>query len=552
MSCPDAAPLVYLAGTQWRACHGTGGLETMKVSTVSEMRALDKRAIEECGMTAELLMENAGQAAYFVLLHKYGISGKKFLVICGTGNNGGDGFVIARKIHSTGGAVKVLILGTPGQFHGAAKTNLEILLRMSIDLKQLTSASALESDLSSCDLVVDAILGTGITRDITGRYRQVIELINASGKRVLSVDIPSGVHGDSGQIMGVAVEADDTVTFGLPKVGNLLYPGCELGGNLFVSHISFPPSLTNASVLQIETNDGEDLPSMSSMMDKGVPADLLFISGLATGNGLSHFAAESLLPPGSGRVKVAFPGPAAPPRASRRSGIEYIPLRATASTTISPTNKHALLTLSAQAAAVVISSTLARATETQQLVCDLIAEVDKPLLMNSATLTALDQASNVIGTRNADTIILSAWNELVDARSSLLAKFGHNKIDILQTAAQEWQAIMVLLNADSLLGFPDGRVFIAPIGVSRLARAGSGEVLVGVTAAMLGYQLPIQDAVRKAMFISGLAGLLAARAKGAEELTAQDIVDYLPLAVKWDKKNFSESLRESCNGLQVV
>ncbi|MGD8474637.1 MAG: NAD(P)H-hydrate epimerase, partial [Anaerolineae bacterium] len=223
----------------------------MRVSTVSEMRAMDGTAIQQFGITEELLMENAGHAVYFVVMNEFGVQGKRFLVFCGLGNNGGDGLVVARKIHSSGGAVKVSLLGDPSRFKGAAKLNFDIVSRLPIEVQQVESVDTVKIDLAHCDAIVDAILGTGITRNVEGLYRDVINAINRSEKPVFSVDIPSGVHGDTGRVMGTAVRANYTVTFGLPKLGNILLPGYELGGRLYVSHISFPPSMTAADSLKL-------------------------------------------------------------------------------------------------------------------------------------------------------------------------------------------------------------------------------------------------------------------------------------------------------------
>jgi hydroxyethylthiazole kinase-like uncharacterized protein yjeF len=232
----------------------------MKVSWVSEMRGLDRIAIEKFGIVEEILMENAGLAVTSVIQNEFGIKGRAFLVVCGMGNNGGDGLVVARKIHSNGGAVKVFILDDPAKFKGAAKINLDVVSRLPIEVQQLDSVEAREIDIARCDAIVDAIFGTGLTRDVGGLYRDVIERINQSRKLVFSIDIPSGVHGDTGQVMGTAVKADYTVTFGLPKIGNMLYPGFDLCGQLYVSHISFPPSIYNTDSLKVEINHTLDLP----------------------------------------------------------------------------------------------------------------------------------------------------------------------------------------------------------------------------------------------------------------------------------------------------
>jgi hydroxyethylthiazole kinase-like uncharacterized protein yjeF len=247
--------------------------ENMKVSSVFQMRSLDQRAIEEFGIKAELLMENAGHAAYDALRQESVIPGKRFLVFCGAGNNGGDGCVLARKIHSNGGDVKVFLLADPGRYKGAAKFNYKIVTRLPVEIQRITSTEGLHDDIARCDLIVDAIFGTGLSRDITGIYRNVIEHINLSGKPVLSIDIPSGVHGDTGEVMGVGVKADYTVTFGLPKFGNVFHPGYDLGGKLFVSHISFPPAITTADNLKVEINQPFDIPPLEGKQPKDNQAE---------------------------------------------------------------------------------------------------------------------------------------------------------------------------------------------------------------------------------------------------------------------------------------
>jgi NAD(P)H-hydrate epimerase len=226
----------------------------MKVSRVAEMRDLDRSAFETYGMPEELLMENAGLAVYRVLERELGIAGKTFVVCCGVGNNGGDGLVIARQLHANGAGVKVHVLGDASKFRGAAHVNLQIVSRLPVALTMAPALSALQQDIAQCDVIVDALFGTGLSREVAGLHREVIEHINASGKPVLSVDIPSGVHGDTGQIMGTAVRAQYTVTFGLPKPGNMLFPGYELGGKLYVSHISFPPAMYTAPTFKLAIN----------------------------------------------------------------------------------------------------------------------------------------------------------------------------------------------------------------------------------------------------------------------------------------------------------
>jgi hydroxyethylthiazole kinase-like uncharacterized protein yjeF len=215
----------------------------MKVCKVSEIRDLDKRATEEFGIPEEILMENAGEATYSVILKEFGIRGKKFTIFCGPGNNGGDGFVVARKLHSSGGQVKVLLLGGKEKYGESAKNNLKRIERLPIESKELKSAEEAQDGIKSSDAIVDGIFGVGLFRNLEGIYRDVIQLINDGKKKVFAIDIPSGINSDTAEEMGISVRADYTITFGLPKIGSLLYPGYGRSGKLYVSHISYPLSI---------------------------------------------------------------------------------------------------------------------------------------------------------------------------------------------------------------------------------------------------------------------------------------------------------------------
>jgi hydroxyethylthiazole kinase-like uncharacterized protein yjeF len=524
----------------------------MKVSRVPEMRALDRTAIEEFGIAEELLMENAGQAVYFVLAREFGIQGKRFLVFCGLGNNGGDGFVVARKIHSNGGAVRVFILGDPGRYKGAAKTNLDIVSRLPIEVQQIQSVEAIRTDVAHCDAIVDAIFGTGLTRDVGGLYRDAIELINHSGKTVFSVDIPSGVHGDTGKVMGAAVRADYTVTFGLPKIGNMLFPGYDLCGKLYVSHISFPPSIYDAASLKIEINHPVELPPRDKAGHKGDFGEALFIAGAASYFGAPYFAALSFLKAGGGYSRLAAPQSITPFIANKGSEIVFVPQRETQAGSIALENRQALLELSERMDMVIVGPGLSLQEETQQLTRELAREIDKPLLIDGDGITAVCQDLEIVKGRRAETILTPHLGEMSRITKMSVREIDANKIDILQRTAGELNAIIILKGAHSLIGYPDQRVFINMSGNPGMATAGSGDVLTGTIAAMFGLGLSVQDAVRKGVFIHGLSGDLAARDKGEDGITAQDILDYLPWAVKMDREGLDETLRERYIGVHRV
>ena len=524
----------------------------MKVSRVSQMRELDRTAIEKFGIREELLMENAGHAAYFSLLKELGIKEQKFLVFCGVGNNGGDGLVVARKIHSYGGVVKVFILGDSSKFKGAAKVNFEIVSRLPVEIQQLESIESLKADVARCDAIVDAIFGTGLAREVEGLYRDVIEAINASGKIVLSIDIPSGIHGDTGQVMGAAVIADYTVTFGLPKIGNLLFPGYERCGKLYVSHISFPPSIYNADSLKVEINPLEKLPPRTPNGHKGDFGEVLFIAGAASYFGAPYFAALSFLKAGGGYSRLAAPSSMTPFIANKGSEIVFVPMPETGSGSISLESKPALLELSERMDLVVLGPGLSLESETQQLARELATEINQPLLVDGDGITALCQDLSIIKTRNAQTIVTPHLGEMSRITNMSIGEIDANKVDILQRTARELNAVIALKGAHSLIGYPDGRVFINLSGNSGMATAGSGDVLTGAIAGMFGLGLAVPDAVRMGVFIHGLAGDLAAEAKGEDGITAQDILNYLPLAMKMYREGLNKTLRNRYAGVEVI
>ncbi len=524
----------------------------MKVSRVAEMREMDRTAIETFGIAPELLMENAGHAVYDVIRNQLGAGGQRFVVFAGPGNNGGDGLVVARKLLSSGGDVRVFLLSDPARYTGSAKANFEIATRLPLEITRVESIETMAEALAQCDVVVDAILGTGLIREVEGRYRQVIEQINASGKKVVSIDIPSGVNGDTGKVMGAAVRADYTVTFGLPKIGNMLYPGYELCGELYVSHISFPPSLYATDTIQLAISDPVALPPRFRDGHKGSFSKALFIAGAANYFGAPYFSAFSFLRAGGGYSRLAAPRSIVPAIAGKGSEIVFIPQSETASGGIALGNKEALLDLAAQMDMVVLGPGLSLDAEVQELMRVLATEIPKPLLIDGDGITAVCQDLESIRGRTAPTILTPHLVEMSRLVGLSPADIDAHKVDVLQRTARDLNAVIVLKGAHSLIGTPDERVFINMSGNPGMATAGSGDVLTGTIAAMHGLGLSVEEAVRQGVFVHGLAGDLAAMEKGEDGITAQDILDSLPPAVRQVREGLSDPLRQKYVAAHVV
>ena len=515
----------------------------MKIAAVEQMRGMDRYAIEMLGIAEEILMENAALASVALLKDKIGISGRKFVIFCGAGNNGGDGLAVARLISSAGGTAKIFLVASPKKYGGAAATNYEIACNLLLDVQLLTKAAEARMDVLHCDAVVDAMFGTGLDRDIRGLAADVIALINASGRPVFSLDIPSGVNGNTGQVMGVAVKAWYTVTFGLPKIGNLLYPGCEYGGELFVTHISFPPSLCNREDLLISTNEAVGLPPRPAEAYKGSMGDVLFIAGGANYFGAPYFSAMSFLKAGGGYARLAAPASIIPFIAQSGREIVYLPQRETAAFSLTLKAKPDLIALAEKVDMVVMGPGLSLQDETTKLVRELAAVISKPLLIDGDGLTAIAERPEMLLKRKAPTILTPHAGEMARLARKTVAEVNADKIGVLRKTAEDLNATVVFKGAHSLIGMVDGRVYVNLSGNPGMATAGSGDVLTGCIAAMFGLGLSPELAVRKGVFLHGYAGDLAAARKGEDGIVASDILEHLPLALKDDRSGTVDKVR---------
>ena len=524
----------------------------MKVSAVEEMRNLDREAIEKFKIPDAILMENAGEAVYFVIHNEFGIKGKRFIVFCGIGNNGGDGFVVARKLLSNGGIVTVFLLGDSEKLTGCAKINFDILSTLPLHIERLTSVEQITSSLLYCDAVVDAIFGTGLTRDIDGIYKEVIELINESGTTVFSVDIPSGVNGDTGQIMGYAVRADYTITFGLPKLGNLLFPGFDLGGKLYVTHISFPPPLYNTDDIKIETNDPLPIPKRKDDTHKGNYGKVLFIAGSSQYLGAPYFSALSFLKAGGGLSYLASPESITNFLATKGNEIVFAPQKETDKGSLSIKAKDQLLEFSDRVDVVVMGPGLSLHDETQELVRELAAGINKPLIIDGDGITAISQDIDIIKKRKEATILTPHFGEMSRITRTDIGEITKNKVPILSKTCKELNATFILKGAHTLICYPDEHIFINMSGNPGMATAGSGDVLVGTIAAMFGIGFSIQESSRMGVFIHGLAGDLAMRDIGEDGIIAGDIMNYLPEAVRYCQEHFEDIITNLYESIYII
>lgn len=524
----------------------------MKIARVSEMQNMDLEAIQKYQISDNILMENAGMAVYQTIAKRFVIENHRFFIFCGSGNNGGDGLVVARQLHSHGAHVLVCLLDSPEKYKGAALKNWQIVKALNLPTLFSPSATELETSLLADDIIIDAIFGTGLTREISGYYYQIIQLINGKKNQVVSIDIPSGINGNTGNINGIAIKADYTVTFGLPKVGNVLYPGYGYQGELFVSHISFPPELYRAHQLNIQVNTLLALPERQPDGHKGTFGNALFIAGAPNYYGAPYFSSLSFLKAGGGYSRLAAPFSLIPSLGTKASEVVFLPQKETDKGTISLAALSELLHWSEKMDMVIVGPGLSLQEETQALVQKLIPEIKKPLLIDGDGITALSQDISLLTARQHPTILTPHYGEMSDLVKISVSEIKKDPLKAVTEFCKTYHSILVLKGAHSLIGLPSGEVYVNMTGNSGMATAGSGDVLTGTIAAMFTLGLPVDSAVQEGVLLHGLAGDLAAFQKGQDGITAQDILNYLPLALKKIREEEYKSYMSELTGINII
>ncbi|MDK6028636.1 NAD(P)H-hydrate dehydratase [Ignisphaera sp. 4213-co] len=517
----------------------------LKVCSVEEMRRIDEEAFKKFGVSHDLLMENAGTAIFSLIANEIGLFDKRFCVVAGTGNNGGDALVAARRLYAAGCNVEVYIVGDPTKFTELARKNFELVKSMGIPIRFIQSdedAKNFYDYAKNCDVFIVGIFGIGLKGEVTGFRRSVIEAINKLGKTVISVDMPSGIGGDNGKVYGVAVKSDYTVTFGLPKYGNILYPGYHYCGKLYVSRLSYPPQLLESEDIKVELNYPLPPPERVRWGHKGTFGKFLAVAGARYYYGAPYYVAYSFLKAGGGYSRLAAPKSIVPYIAARNSEIVFIPLEETSEGSIAKSNLDYLLKLviDLDIDIVAVGPGASLNPETQEFITDFVAVVEKPVIVDGDGITAIARNVDVVKKRRFPTIItphLGEFSRLINLKP---AEILEDPINILRRTCIDLNSYIVLKGAHTLICKPDGYIYINMTGNPGMAKAGMGDVLTGTIAAMygIGYR-DIGDAARMGVLIHGLAGDLAAEELGEDGVTPDDVIEYLPKALKVIRENIS-------------
>jgi NAD(P)H-hydrate epimerase len=505
----------------------------MKVVTAEQMRRIDRIAIEDRGVPGTRLMEQAGQA----LAEKIGelVEPCRVAVVAGKGNNAGDGFVVARHLVQQNYGVTVLLLADPAEFRGDAKTMHEAIPE-SVTQVRIEDEAQLSAALKDFDLIVDAVLGTGVQGPVRGFFGEAIEAINASARPVVSVDIPSGLPADGGPIEGPVTRASHTVTMGLPKLGMLIQPGVEYTGTVTVASLDFPEDLLNDPHLRInlltEKMIKAFLPPRPPDGHKGTFGSVLVVGGSPGMTGAPVMASRAAMRSGAGLVFCASAEDLQPQIVARLLEELTIALPSTDGVNLDLESMPALRLRATQVRAMALGPGIGQSDGTVKFVRKAVEEIQLPMVIDADALNALGGHLDVLTGREAPTILTPHPGEMSRLTGLSVSEIQANRIGVAQKLAAAFPIIVVLKGAQTIIADVDGSAYINPTGNTGLAKGGSGDVLTGLIGGLLAQTRQGLPSALCGVFLHGLAADLAADTIPPRAMIASDVIEHLPKAFR--------------------
>jgi NAD(P)H-hydrate epimerase len=512
----------------------------MKIVTAKEMQEIDRTAIDDYGIPGIVLMENAAKGVVASLFKKFpDIKDKKIGILAGKGNNGGDGLAVARLLTDKDISVTVYLLVKKEFLRGDAKTNLEKAEEIGIKIFEITSPNelkAVKDDILKNDAFIDAIFGTGLTSGVKGYYVDVIKFINSSNKFILSIDIPSGLSSDTGEIIGEHIKADMTVALCLPKIGEILYPAAEYTGELEVVDIGIPELIINNKEIKINLIEEKDaakmLPKRRPDTHKGTYGHLTVIAGSRGKGGAAALSSISALRAGAGLVTLALPECL---NVSFEVGIPEVmtlPLPDTREGTIDKSSYKILLKFLDGKSAVLIGPGITTNPSTSSLIKNIIKEVSCPLLIDADGINIIADNMDLLKDKSSPIAVTPHPGEMARMLNSTSKEIQGNRIESSRKLSVEYGIYVILKGARTIVTTPEGDVYINPTGNPGMATAGTGDVLSGIIAGFISQGLSVRDSSILGVYLHGLAGDIAAGELSQTALIASDLLKTFPEAIK--------------------
>ena len=487
----------------------------MKIVTAAQMQALDRRTITEARIPGLTLMSRAGASVVAAMERVFApLSGKAVAVVCGKGNNGGDGFVVARLLRQKRARARVLLMSQASDLTGDARTMYRRFMREAgkSAVHVCPAHDRTRTLLESSDLIVDALLGTGLSAPVTGPYRTTIEAINDAGRPVIAVDLPSGIHADTGVVLGTAVRAFLTITFGIPP--------------RYVDAVDSPITLlTLDSVRRL-------LPKRIPSAHKGTYGHVGLIAGSVGKTGAAALAAKAALRVGAGLVTVATPASVNDTLEAKLLEAMTVPMPETNARTLARSGLDRLLSFMNARSAVAVGPGLSTHPETVELIQALVVRLEKPSVLDADALNALAGCTSLLAECKIQPILTPHPGEMARLEEQATPQsINADRIGTATRFAQRCGVVLLLKGARTVVAHPDGRASICPTGNPGMATAGTGDVLTGMIVGFLAQRLSAWDAACAGAYFHGLAGDLAAAELGPAGMTAGDVIDRIPYAL---------------------
>lgn len=509
----------------------------MRVATSAQIAELDRRATAEYGISTAVLMDRAGQRVVEVVgNHLRDRGGRRVLVLAGKGNNGGDGLVAARYLRSAGFQVAAYIVVDEQEYQGEARLALEAARDAGVSMTPVARASAsdLEKSMAATDVIVDALFGTGFRGSVTGDAATLIELANQTGTPIVAVDIPSGLHADTGRSEGPCIQATATVTLGLPKVGLLVHPGASMAGVIYVADIGYPSTLADDPAISTHLVTAEMVRSLVPLRapdaHKGTYGRVLVIAGSVGFTGAAVLTTLGALRTGAGLVTVGVPHSVYPIVAAKVTEGMPTPL-ADAAGTIAPQARDRIAELAANSDAIAVGPGLSRSDGVWAVVEGLL-QGDRPLVIDADALNVLSGRAQVLRQSRAPVVITPHPGELGRLVNRSAAEIQIDRLGAARAAAAQFRCVVLLKGARTVAATPDGQAYIVPTGNPGMATGGMGDVLTGAIAALIGQGRQLAESAYGGAYLHGLAADLIAEARGQVGMLASEVADHLPVAIR--------------------
>jgi len=500
------------------------------------MKEMDRLAIQEVGIPGPVLMENAARGAARLFIEHFDPDPESSIgVICGRGNNGGDGYVMARYFHGMGLRVFVVVLSDPERISGDALLNLNIIKKLGVEVVEAAGPEQWEpcrGQIERCDYLVDAILGTGLNSSVAGYYRQVIEEINRLGKPVAAVDIPSGLNADTGQVMGVSIKADLTVTFGFPKIGHVVFPGPEYAGRVARIDIGIPRLVSDRLPWRYRLTEPEDFRHLfapeSRDIHKGTRGHLLVLAGSTGKTGAATLAALGALRAGAGLVTVGVPAGLNPVLENKLTEAMTLPLPETVDGTLALESEEKIVQALKGKTALVIGPGLSTHPETVKLVRRIVESTALPMVVDADGLNALAGEPAPLSHAEGKIIMTPHPGEMARLAGIRNSEVQSDRIGTASAFAEKHGCCLLLKGARTIVAEPDGKTWFNPTGNPALATGGTGDVLTGILGGFLARGFPVNLSGVAAAYLHGLAADFIAEERGQTGILAGELLDAVP------------------------